>query len=439
MAAVYDFVIIGDDAPSLCAAAAAAAAGARAARIAGLQSSDIASPSISEIPNFVWRRLNLQQHGLTLVPVSAEVTLLKDANSVSTFENAGATGVALRAAEKEGADLWTSFRSEMAALSAPEAGAGAAGALPPMSLLSAVGSESALAAFGKISGGASAILDDFFNDGDLASHVAAHALGPGGVGGDETGSATLLSDYCAAHGWRVRANEGCAQIIAALKAAGEQAGVSVYREEIEAIRAEGAKADLIIFGNGDQIKARWTVLASPGAAMRAGYPIRLSARAPFNSVDAKVRLSLREAMTPPAGDQHAVFSLIDARTDLSSARDEVVKGRLPDCLPLTFEFSEKGDIIASTAYAPRLFRDDDGWREWTGQDRQLLAKTMIDRLETRMPGLRANVRSNRVEILGANQSEHNIFKEARRILFQERRHGGVAAAVLMIDEAMSNG
>ncbi|MBT8473809.1 MAG: hypothetical protein KJN99_14465, partial [Marinicaulis sp.] len=91
MAEVFDFLVVGDCEASLASAAIAAKSGARTGVIALETQRRTGRQSTSSVPNFLWRRLNLQDYGLLLEPVDAHVTLLPDKKVIKTFSNTVAT------------------------------------------------------------------------------------------------------------------------------------------------------------------------------------------------------------------------------------------------------------------------------------------------------------------------------------------------------------
>jgi hypothetical protein len=141
-------------------------------------------------------------------------------------------------------------------------------------------------------------------------------------------------------------------------------------------------------------------------------------------------------MDPPGGDAKALFQVIDAGADLQEARDAAVAGRLFDRLPVEFEFTPAGEIVARSSYLPAAFYEDGEWRGWTGQDRQAVATIVRERLASRMPGLAARIRRTEADV-AAPSSAASPFAGCERVTVQPRRHDAVSAAVKLIDQVMA--
>lgn len=451
MTAQLDILVIGDDEPSLCAAACAARAGAATGLVLPPRGGKpLYGASAPGIPNDVWRRLDLQDYALDLAPVSARVTLFQDKVSLSTGGDPRETGEALAAAGVGGHDLWADFIEEMRAMAREDAlsslCAGAAGDAAAR-LMRLFDDERALARVGRLAGGGDEVLADFFDDPRLREHVAAHALSRGGFGGAEAGSAAALGDCHGETAWPVRPEGGAKALHAILREACEKAGVQFFegpvepaaapaRKETRKERRNGRVRTLSVNGH-DRVKTRYIFFASPAAAERAGAGAAAlgGAMGGGRTATAVMRFKLAEDVAPPAGDARALFQIIDAGEDMRAARDAAVCGRLPQTLPVEFEFSDKGDIVARTAYCPAAFCEEGEWRPWTSQDRQALAARIKERLVSRMPALAEAVRSTRIEVTGP--PERAVFSYADDIIIQPARHDAIGAAVRLIDQVMN--
>lgn len=439
MAQAFDIAVIGDDAPSLCAAAAGARAGAAIALISAPGKKGDPPASYCDVPNFVWRRLDLHEYGLSLAPISARVTLTAT-GATATYRSVRETQEALGETAREDALLWPSFVADMGALEdAAAALSGAAG--PGATDLSFLGGGAAeLSAFGRLSGACADILTDYYNGSDLTAHVSAHALGPLGLGADEAGSAAALPAFLSADAWRVRQDGKGPSLLATLKTVCEKSGVFMVKDLIEDVADEKSKTQSLVMKGGDRLRAGSVFLASPAAASRAGLSRFAGAAARAGEARAELRLKLSEPVAPAVGGAEALYQIVDNAGELQRARDAVADGRLPDDPPIEFEFAENGDLLARTAYCPRRFRDEEGEREWTGQDRQALMQRMIERLSDRLDGLPEKIRGRRIRVEGCEPPDHaDALARFRRIVVQPDRHGAVGAAVRLMDRTLARG
>jgi len=433
MAATYDLMVIGDDAPSLCAAAAAAQSGAATA-LAATGAVTFGGPSVCDIPNAVWRRLDLQSFGLDTDPVSARITLFANGESTATFQKTDDTANALRETDSEAAALWPDLVDDFRVLGDASANSGASGAT---TMLAQLDSRRAFVDLGRLTGSGSELIDDYINGSPLKAHVKAHALAPFGLGGEEAGSAEALPDFFDEYAWRVRAKSGARSVIGALRKACEVYGVDAASASVERANADGAKHNSILFGNGEKIRTRYIFFASPDAAEAAGYDAA-GATASANGGRAVMRLKLRDTVEPPAGDARALFQVIDDGSAMKNAREDALTGRISDALPVEFEFTDKGDIVARTSYIPAQLQEEGEWRDWTGQDRQMLSSTIVNRLASRIDGLHGKIKKTDLKIISQAGAEKNKFSDAQNIIVQPRRHNATAAAIALIDKVLAD-
>ena len=232
MTAHFDFLIVGDDEASLCAAACAQKAGAKVAIARSSKSrKKQTAGAMPNVPNFIWRRLDLQDFGLTLDKVSARVTLFETGEPVVTLARVRDTTAALADAGIGDYTLWRDFVADTAALGDAEFINSASSGAPndgAASLANMLGDRSALHCASVLSGSCEALLDDCFEDVRLKNHIAAHALAPSGLGGEESGSAFVLTDYFDDDAWRVRSSGEGKSLHNILVEVCERAGVKVY-------------------------------------------------------------------------------------------------------------------------------------------------------------------------------------------------------------------
>ncbi len=442
MTAHFDFLIIGDDEASLCAAACAQKAGAKVAMVRSSKSNKKQSArALSSVPNFIWRRLDLQEFDLTLDKVSARVTLLESGDPVVTLVGGRDTKAALANAGVDEYALWEDFVDETAVLAdggfinSALSGASKDGAA---SLANLLGDRTALSRASLLAGSCRALLDDCFEDNRLKDHIAAHALAPSGLGGAEPGSAFALTDYFDDDAWRMRvAGEG-KSLYEILTAVCERSGVKIFTKPLGRMSSDGGKYKTAVFDDDEKLKTRVVFFATPDAAVEAGA----GHCAPGASIrgagtaTAAMRLKLSEKIDAPAHDEDAIFQIIDDGDDLQDARDAAISGRPPERLPVEFEIAKNGDILARSAYFPSVFYADNEWRGWTSQDRQAAAMQIRERLTSRLPGLANLILKATIDITGAVSGDA-VFPDCAGVVVQPSRHSAISAAVRLIDRMMA--
>jgi phytoene dehydrogenase-like protein len=438
-----DILVIGDDEASLAAAAAAAKAGARVALLRPAERKKRPAATAPAIPNFVWRRLDLQDYDLTLEPVSARVTLFGEGAPLTTYANARATSDAL--AEQDVGDhlLWSDFLEEASALAGDDYLSSSyfnAAAPGGKALAVLLGDSGALARAARLFGPCADVLDDYFENDRLKAHVSAHALAKAGFGDREAGSATALAESFSEDAWRVRTPKDSVALREVLEKVCQDAGVEMLAGKVTEISAPSGKFIVVSIGADDKIRTRRIFFATPEAALAAGAlncaGLGGASLGRAGCATFTIRFKLSEPMDPPGGDAKALFQVIDAGADLQEARDAAVAGRLFDRLPVEFEFTPAGEIVARSSYLPAAFYEDGEWRGWTGQDRQAVATIVRERLASRMPGLAARIRRTEADV-AAPSSAASPFAGCERVTVQPRRHDAVSAAVKLIDQVMA--
>lgn len=447
MTAQLDILVIGDDEPSLCAAACAARAGAATGLVSLPRGGKpLNTASVPGIPNDVWRRLDLHEYALNVVPVSARVTLFDEQASLATRANARDTGEDLAEHDVDGHGLWTDFVDEMRALGREDvlsplcAGAPADAAAQLLRLFE---DTRAMDRAARLSGTSSEILGDFFENAQLKDHLAAHALSRGGLSGVEAGSAASLTDSLNETAWPVRPEGGAKALQEVLRTICEKAGVQFFDGPLKPgpVRKEGRNGRLRTLSvNGhDKLKTRYVFFATPAAAEQAGAASAAlgGAIGGGRMATAVMRFKLADATDPPSGDTNAIFQIVDEGDDMRRARNAAVRGRLPEKLPVEFEFTSNGDIVARTSYCPAAFCEEGEWRAWTSQDRQVVSARIKERLVSRMPNLAEAIRSTRIEVTGP--PEQAFFSYADDIIVQPSRHDAIGAAVRLIDRVVNGG
>lgn len=444
MIATLDVLVVGSDEASLCAAACAARGGARVGLLRSKPEGKRQSgASVSAVPNAVWRRLDLQDYGVSLEPVSARISLMEEGESVATYASVRQTGAALAANGAKDHLLWSSFVDDMARLHRTadlnDAVTGSPNGVEPLTGL--LENPRRLAAVGQLTGTCADLLDDFFSDDRLKAHLAACSVGRAGLGGRELGAALEVPQSLDDDAWRVRSTADGASLHAVLEKICTDSGVEYFEGALVSISAEGGKHKTIDITGGVKLKSRCVFFATPEAAASAGIETPASPLTAQNKVTASMRFKLRKSVKPPAGDKDAIFFILDNIDDLQTARDCVVDGQLPESLPVEFEFARNGDLIARTHYCPKAFREEGEWRDWTGQDRQAVAARITQRLASRMSALPAAIKKSKIEFIGADESGRNTptLASPGLVVIQPSHHNTIGAAVQLLDRVLAHG
>ncbi|WDI32135.1 hypothetical protein PUV54_02880 [Hyphococcus flavus] len=441
MSVQYDFLIIGEDEASLCAAACAARAGARAALLRPNRQKKQNAPAASPaIPNFVWRRLELQDYDLTLEPISAHVTLFKDGSSMVTYAGSKETGQALAERNIDDHLVWDDFIDEVSSLAEenlstlPFARANPANGKVLASFLS---DATALDRTARLFGSCADLIDDYLSSQTLKTHISAHALAAAGSSDLETGSASAVSEFFDEHSWRLRTPKDAASLRAVLEKVCQDAGVDIHSGKITEIASEGENYVLVMLGAEEELKTRTIFFSTPDAAWQAGaHGSVLNSTSGGAHASVTVRFKLSDRIPPAAADDKAIFQIVDDIDDVRDARAAAVKGKLFDKTPVEFEYTANGEIIARTNYFPAAFYEDGAWRGWTGQDRQAAAAIVKSRLISRMPDLASQIRRAEAEVITPT-TKPGLFDDCDKVVIQMRRHNSIAAAVKLIDEIMA--
>lgn len=433
----YDFLVIGDDEASLAAAGAAAKAGALVAVQRPFERKKRSPAAAPPVPNFVWRRLDLQDYELTLEPVSARVTLPKEGGPVATYESVRRTAEALEAAGGADHAVWADFFEEIAALEEDEYLTRALydGETPGGREFAALLADpQLLAKAARLFGPCADLLDDYFADPKLKLHVAAHALSLAGAGPRETGTASALVEWAGA--WRVRTPKDGPSLRIVLERVCHDAGVAFTAEKIAEIAPGGGRTAAVVLASDEKLRVGRIFFATPDAAAAAGAAHCRNGFGYAGHAVFSMRFRLADGVEPPGGDRNAIYQIVDEAGDVQKARDAAVEGRLYDRMPVEFEYAPNGEMIARSSYLPAAFYEDGEWRGWTGQDRQAAAAIMRERLSSRMPGFANYIRRSEAEVF-APPAGPSVFSGCDRVVIQPRRHDAIGAAVRLMDRMMA--
>ncbi len=355
---VIDLVVIGADAAGLAAAACAARAGAKVA-LAPTGGEVVDDGFVAEPPNFIWRLLDLHQYDLRFEDPGDDTTLFSAKATLSTGADARATADGLAAREPALAFLWPGFVEELT-LAAGRA-AEDRGNLAPGRFMSA-----------------NAALDDYFDDEDLKTHLVSALVSRFGLAGDEAGSAQALASLSGAGRRRTlrRALDD------ALKSAALAAGVDIRDERLQAVRRADGKSWTITMADGRDLRARDVMASSAVIGEAAGLRITSAGSPLLRRAGAEATIRIRYDRRPKLSgrDAAARYFTATSREQIRRARNAMTEGRIAEDAPLTFEFCGK-DVIARAPYCPARLRENGHFREWTGQDRQILARHATKEIE----------------------------------------------------------
>ena len=345
----FDLLVVGADLAGFAAAAVAARRGAATA-IAATGDEAPFEGDVAEPPNAVWRLLDLQQYDVRFEPTEP---------SLSLFEKGP---LAIDEAITQTVDgspnqYWPQFLSAMRRLSPSR---------DVDSLLSA-----------------NALLDDYFDDEDLKTHLVSLHVAPLGLAGDEQGSAQALAAAGAAGTRRASA----AALGDALQRAAAAAGAEIIPGRLQTLNRIDSKSLSAACDNGLEIRARAAMASSAligeafGARIDAG-PTALLRRC---GVAATIRMRLDRKPKAPGGRRNAVCHTALDRNAIIRARDAVIAGAIPDEPPLSFRLVGK-EIVAQAPFCPSRIIENGEAREWTGQDRQVLGRAAASVIEKRLGG-----------------------------------------------------
>lgn len=398
----FDLVIIGGEAAGLAAAACAAMEGRDIdARVALVRTGDeqTSLTSTPAIPDFVWRRLDLQNSAYRAKPVEAMVSLFDDGRVCSTFAGRKRTAQALSEAESDPRGVYADFADDLArawASAEPVLRVAARGGARLPARFSAEDGDRVAA---RLVEPLDAVLDDYFDNDALKAHLASAALMPFGLAGDEPGSALALAALSEPASWRVRAQDKGASVVRVFEEAAKSSGVEFFDAGVRDVRRLESRDIEVELENGERLRTAEVMastMLSPTAA-RFGWGAGFSPLARSEGASAEVRVKLAKAAPAPAGHKHAIYFAPGSAEILKAARDAALEGRLPDEPPIYFEF-HKDEIIVRAPYCPAALYADDEPREWSEQDRQMLGRLVVERLGKVLNGAMQDVRKVDVKI-----------------------------------------
>lgn len=402
--APFDLVVIGAEAAGYAAAACAARHGASVALVrAGERKAR--GGSTPGVPDFVWRKLNLETAGLDVEPVSARVSLFEDGSSIATYPSAKKTREALEKSAEGDHHLWADFSAELERRwreGADVAYASAAAKIGETPLLDSLRTKDGAAAAGRLAATTAEILEDYFSSAPLKAHLASVALGPFGLGGDEPGSALGLAAMSESAAWRVRPGGKAGALIEALTRAAIEAGVVMPESRLKGLGPFDQKKRSLILEDGGLIEARRIMASSIEIAARADIEVApsFSPLARRDGAVADIRLKFKKAPEAPAHGKDALYFIAESLNDFAEARDAALEGRIADNMPISFEYL-RDEVIVHAPYCPAYLKTEDEIREWSEQDRQALGMAVVRRLEPFLNGAAKSVKRIDIRVAAA--------------------------------------
>lgn len=398
----YDLVVIGADLAGLAAAACAARQGADIeARVLIIRTGDepTSAGSTPCVPDFVWRRLNLHESAFAARPVDALVTLLSDGRSVTTIQNRRRSGAALTEADHDPLGVWPEVMREWDGVWKSAYGVMLQATKSGARILDHLRSDEGAMLAEQLCAPLETVLDDCFEDDSLKTHLAASALMPFGLAGDEPGSALALSALSDQAWWRWRAGGKGAALVDALEAACAAAGVDAIESDVVSVERQDGKDRRVVLADGTTIRAKAVMTANAHlpVATRLNAAPALSPLSRREGASAEIRVKLARPAQPPGDHKHAVYFLAGSIECLKAARDAALEGRVHEEPPLYFEIN-RDEIIVRAPYCPAALYADNEPREWGEQDRQMLGRIVVERLGSALNGAVKNVRRVDVKI-----------------------------------------
>lgn len=346
---IFDLLVIGADAAGFAAAACAAKSGATVSLIATGGEAPPAGKT-PEPPNFVWRLLDLHLRDLRPEARGAQTTLAAG-EALTTTGDPARTGEELGRRDSVLEHLWPAFAASMK-------GADDRPASSPDRFLSA-----------------NAVLDDYFSDELLKTHVIASCVAPFGLAGDEAGSAAALASLGESGRRRIDARS----LFEALADAAAGAAVDHIAGRLNALLCADGKSWKAISDSGREIRARRAMASSALLAEAAGLLVACNGSPLVRRAGAEAVIRLRfDKRLPAAAHAHGglCFAAGD-RAAIARARDEMIDGVIAEEPFLSFEIFGK-EILARAPFCPARLSEGGAGREWTGQDKQILGRRAAD-------------------------------------------------------------
>lgn len=408
---IYDIIVIGADAAAYAGAAYAAARGKKTALVAErLFPSRFDSDLTPSIPNAVWRRLELETCGAAADELASRRTLLAEGKTIETAKTARQTSRLLKAHRPAAAKLWPDFQAEMESA-----------AFQPAANM-----------YAQAARRAGDVVSDYFEDADLQAHLLAHSLAGAGRGPKEIGSAIFVHEQAHPENWPVRLNNDKGGWRSVLTERCKHFGVEIIDDKIRSILSADKTARAVALANGDEVRGKTLFFPAGDTAARFGL-MRCASDAALYARDtaiAVVRFRLSGKLEAHDEQRKSLTQIIDGQTDLQTARDDARAGKISEHLPVQYELLPGGDVLARSAFCPVQFQTEDGPRDWTGQDRQIVAGVIRKKLASRLSDLEEKIRRTETYIFSPRDMPP---ADCARVIVSPSAGGDIATAARLID------
>jgi hypothetical protein len=245
---------------------------------------------------------------------------------------------------------------------------------------------------------ANALLDDYFDDEELKTHLLSAFVAPFGLAGDEAGSAAAL----AAAGDSARRRVPAHALFETLTEAAKKAGVENHAGRLQSLLRADGKYWKAVLDNGHELRARKAMASSALIGEAAGLRVSCGGSPLVRRIAAEAVIRIRYDKRPNAAalKEPGVFFTPTERAAMVRARNAMIDGKIDEEPVLRFEVSGK-EVVARAPFCPARLRENGEERDWSGQDRQILGRHAASLIEKRLGGDLGAVREIEV-IIGAD-------------------------------------
>ncbi|MBI1391797.1 MAG: hypothetical protein GC152_03545 [Alphaproteobacteria bacterium] len=371
-AEIVDLIVIGAEPAGLAAAACAASRGASVVvlRTGAERPGEVAAPAVS---NDIWRRLGLYADANDLGRRRARRSWLKGAGGeapmlLETSDAGLSVADALGDGAAQALAAWPDFMKA--------AGRATMGFDTLSALLDAapVGLDPPPLASADVA------LDDFFESEFLKAHLAAAALAPFQLAGDEPASAGALRRLASD---ALPNRSSAAELSAMLEAACERFGVAGVNGTLAGLERGLKRPVRISLDGGREVLARQAVASSAALATAVGLrpDVGVAPLAEARYARAFVVVTFADDPATAFLKDDATYVMVEDRERIRAARDAAATGRADTAGPLLVDLSDR-KLCAYAPFCPSRIAEADGERDWTGQDRQAFGRTILERVRS---------------------------------------------------------
>ncbi|MEL6359964.1 MAG: hypothetical protein AAFR21_02675 [Pseudomonadota bacterium] len=366
-----DLIVLGQDAEGAAAAANVARCGLSVCLLP--TGAEIASSTYPDLPNRLWRDLDLVGGAHSSVAYGACASSADGDQWVRTHLDQDDMRSTLEAEISVSPDIWTAFQSDIADLfERVEALSIAATNLH--------GGDGALHLGIDPMASANSVLDGYFAHEEFKAHLLCRSVLAFGLSGDEPGSARALAALDP-RAWPHRHGEGALSLHDGLLEACDLSGVTRINVRVTEIAEQRNGTKTVSLENGDEVQARSIIVSSlshvhPDAAY---FAVSDSPLRRFGGAQARVALAFGSSESFPETLEDQVNYIVGTREDFRVSREAMREGRINDAMPLKVE-RDGNRLIVTAPYCPAMLEEEGEMREWSGQDRQAFGRQVFDRL-----------------------------------------------------------